>query len=411
MNSTEVFGHERANMEVFKALRALGAEVTIGINTLDSGGLVRELLHEQNFETFSIPWGCHWSKKFFRRSPSLFPSNLSRVVRCSKIVGQQVSVRRATHIHVGTPLVYSFVAPLLWKNRSLKLVYRMGDEPPIGSTPNLMIWKSCIRRANRIVANSEFVRSSIQSVVGTGKPVDLIYNTAPRHDLSADVDTESINVRSKECRFLYVGQIAAHKGVGELVQAAINVCHRNDGCRFDIVGGSKYPVSAKLEEQLRHEISASGMIDRIVMHGHVRDPQSFYRQATVLVVPSIFEEPAANVVLEAKSCGVPAIVFPSGGLPELVNHGTTGWVCRGRSAADLIEHFTTCVLQPSVCRQMATACLQETDRRFSEERYQQQWAGVYRSEELSDRSAAQTFTDLSLQHKVDSVTAPVSAGS
>jgi hypothetical protein len=39
------------------------------------------------------------------------------------------------------------------------------------------------------------------------------------------------------------------------------------------------------------------------------------------------------------------------------------------------------------------------------------WAGVYRSEELSDRSAAQTFTDLSLQHKVDSVTAPVSAGS
>jgi glycosyltransferase involved in cell wall biosynthesis len=49
------------------------------------------------------------------------------------------------------------------------------------------------------------------------------------------------------------------------------------------------------------------------------------------------EESFANVVLEAKSVGLPVVAFPSGGIPELVEDRRTGYLCQSPDRDGLIE--------------------------------------------------------------------------
>ena len=49
-----------------------------------------------------------------------------------------------------------------------------------------------------------------------------------------------------------------------------------------------------------------------------------YQSIDLLVVPSLWEEPFGMIVLEAYMHGVPVIAARRGGLPEIVDDGTTG---------------------------------------------------------------------------------------
>jgi glycosyltransferase involved in cell wall biosynthesis len=62
--------------------------------------------------------------------------------------------------------------------------------------------------------------------------------------------------------------------------------------------------------------------------GRVRDPRLMailYSAADVFVAPSRMEN-LANTVLESLSCGTPAIAFNIGGMPEMIEHGLSGYL-------------------------------------------------------------------------------------
>ena len=42
-------------------------------------------------------------------------------------------------------------------------------------------------------------------------------------------------------------------------------------------------------------------------------------------------------MMEAKEAGIPAIVFPSGGLPEMISDGIDGIVCKEKTVAALAD--------------------------------------------------------------------------
>jgi glycosyltransferase involved in cell wall biosynthesis len=264
----------------------------------------------------------------------------------------------------------------------------MGDEVSHDSLPNKWIWYRFYSRANVIVANSEFVKSSIRRAFRTEpRKVRLIYNVAPScskepvDEVSSREGTRVERLKDggleKGCRVLYVGQIAEHKGVSQLLDASIALCREGWDCYFDFVGGSRY--TQEYESSMLRRIANERLSYRICFHGRVEDPTSFYRRASVLVVPSLFEEPAANVVLEAKREGVPAIVFPSGGLPELLEDGVTGIVCREKSSHALLEVLRRGFSQPALFEGLGAACLGEYERRFSEARFDKQWEAVFSS--------------------------------
>lgn len=71
--------------------------------------------------------------------------------------------------------------------------------------------------------------------------------------------------------------------------------------------------------------------------GYVGDGSSlaeYYNAADVFVTPSL-QENLPNTIMEALSCGIPCVGFNIGGIPEMIDHKSNGYVAGYKSAEDL----------------------------------------------------------------------------
>lgn len=91
--------------------------------------------------------------------------------------------------------------------------------------------------------------------------------------------------------------------------------------------------------------------------------------ARCLLVPSLVSETSSLVAMEALACGTPVIAFPHGALPEIAEHGKTGFIVHSlQEMADAIHDAGT--LSPNDCR---TAAL----KRYSVERRSREYIRRY----------------------------------
>jgi L-malate glycosyltransferase len=179
-------------------------------------------------------------------------------------------------------------------------------------------------RTARIVTVSEYVRRAIAAtaprvgdratVVRNG--VDTAY-WAPREGPDrASGDTFRLGV---------VCRLTEWKRVGLAIEATARV-----GVELVVVGdGEERPAL----ERLARSLGA-----RVEFAGYQADPRPWVARCDA-VVSTARDEPLGLSVLEALAMGRPVLAFATGGIPEIVEHGVTGWLVTGgtvHSMADAI---------------------------------------------------------------------------
>jgi glycosyltransferase involved in cell wall biosynthesis len=92
--------------------------------------------------------------------------------------------------------------------------------------------------------------------------------------------------------------------------------------------------------------------------------------ARCLLIPSLAPETSSLVAMEALACGTPVIAFPSGALPEIVEHGRTGLIVSDAQEMAAAIHTTTHI-DPEMCRAAART-------RFPLERTVERYFALYR---------------------------------
>ena len=91
--------------------------------------------------------------------------------------------------------------------------------------------------------------------------------------------------------------------------------------------------------------------------------------AQCLLLPTLAPETSSLVAMESMACGTPVVAYPSGALPDIVEHGVTGWLVRDpREMADAIAACDQ--LDPQACRAAAR-------ERFSLQRMVKEYFDVY----------------------------------
>lgn len=127
--------------------------------------------------------------------------------------------------------------------------------------------------------------------------------------------TGHCNEGSPSLRFGFLGRLHPSKGVELLVRSFLKL---SPGKAELVLAGRGTP------DYERHLVAiAEGRAD-IRWQGFVT-PKDFFRQIDVLVVPSLWQDPAPLVVLECLTAGIPLIGSRLGGIPELMGDGT-GWL-------------------------------------------------------------------------------------
>jgi len=73
--------------------------------------------------------------------------------------------------------------------------------------------------------------------------------------------------------------------------------------------------------------------------GYISDEKlmiKYYQASDIFILPSL-EENLPNTIMEAMSCGTPAIAFNVGGIPEMIDHEINGYLAAYKSVEDLVN--------------------------------------------------------------------------
>jgi len=112
--------------------------------------------------------------------------------------------------------------------------------------------------------------------------------------------------------------------------------------------------------------------------GYVSDPTKIvnvYNAADVFALPSL-EDNLPNTIMEAMACGVPCVGFRVGGIPEMIDHRTTGYVANYCDAADLAQGIRY-VLAEADSDALRQACLQKVAHNYSEQSVARRYTEIY----------------------------------
>lgn len=133
---------------------------------------------------------------------------------------------------------------------------------------------------------------------------------------------EKLGLSENDFVILYVGRIMEIKGVLELMQAVTDL--EDTHIKLLIMGSANSGKWTFSSYERKIKKLSGQKKDRIIYTGYV-DNSEVYRYASVAdiqCVPTLVEEAAPLVVLEALAEGIPLVVTRSGGIPEYVDENT-----------------------------------------------------------------------------------------
>ena len=167
-----------------------------------------------------------------------------------------------------------------------------------------------------------------------------------------------------------VGRVAPEKGQVEFVRAARIVVRRFPNARFVVCGAPLFgDRRAELYFRRVQEIAAGSPVNFL---GWQEDVNAVLKSLDILVVPSLREPGAPRVVLEAFAACVPVVAFVSGGIPELVVDGKTGFLVEPPTAEALAEKLEELLGAPELLRSAAGRAYETWKEDFTVERYQRE---------------------------------------
>jgi glycosyltransferase involved in cell wall biosynthesis len=137
-------------------------------------------------------------------------------------------------------------------------------------------------------------------------------------------------------QLVFVGRFSPSKGVPDLVRAMPIVAAELPHARLGLVGFGPD------EGRIRAAIAEVGAESLVTVVGRVNgaDIPAHMASADLLVLPSIRVEGLGVVLLEALASGTPVVGSDVGGIPDIIEDGVTGLLCRGGDPTDIAK---TCV--------------------------------------------------------------------
>jgi glycosyltransferase involved in cell wall biosynthesis len=370
------FGQERANVEALAALRDQGCDVLCAVRSEDWPELVqlrKELsargLCWKTFHYIDIP-RKGWILKTVLRNPYAF-------IRANLEMINTLRSYHASHIHAFNPFyVLNFIPALTFCR--IPIIYRCGDEPAQHNGPWRALWRYICRRADHFVADSDFIRDKLLAFNINEKKISVIYSPAPHRPEAAGAQMPETTRSDKVFRFIFAGQLTPEKGADVLVEAFSRVCMKFAFAHLLIAGRISDWSGDDWARALRERVAGDrNLRHRVHFLGWVENVPDLMRQCHVHVCPSMWEEPYGLVAVEAKSVGIPSIIFPSGGLKELIEHGANGWITSSKTAEKLSDALEYYLLNPDIAKEHGRNARRSLDA-LRLDSFSERWLGVYR---------------------------------
>lgn len=229
--------------------------------------------------------------------------------------------------------------------------------------------KSIFEKADQITTVSKRNINCLKQL-GVSRPISLIANgfpsqmffkqdkTACRSKLGLPIDRKII---------LSVGNIAQVKGHSYLVDAFEQLCKARDDLMCVIVG------SGELDHEISAMIQERNLQEKMILAGEkpYSEIPAWMNACDIFCLPSL-SEGNPTVLFESLACGKPFVGSDVGGIPEVINSDSFGFLSRPGDSTDLADK-----LLKGINRHWDENAIIEYSKSFSWERIASEYRKVY----------------------------------
>lgn len=242
--------------------------------------------------------------------------------------------------------------------------------------------RTAVESADAVIAVSGAMRDDILACYPAldADRVHVVHNGIDTALYRPDSGTDALRrhgIDPERPYVLFVGRITRQKGVPQLLRAVREI---DPGTQVVLCAGA--PDTPEIDREFRdrfQELSA-------VRAGVFWIPQMLPRaevvqlltHAAVFVCPSVYE-PLGIVNLEAMACGTPVVASRVGGIPEVVDHGSTGLLVDtdGDFEGNLARALDSVLADPAAARRMGEAGRARAVGEFGWDAVARRTAGLY----------------------------------
>lgn len=138
---------------------------------------------------------------------------------------------------------------------------------------------------------------------------------------------------------IFVGRIVPEKGAKELLEAMKQF---PDTYKLLMIGSASFGAGTATSYEKEIGILIDQLGNRVVFTGFIPNDQVgvYYKLGDISVVPSLFDDPAPLVIIEAMTSGLPIITTGSGGIKEYCDDSCVKYVDRG---SNMVNDLVCCI--------------------------------------------------------------------
>ncbi|MCC6445395.1 MAG: glycosyltransferase family 4 protein [Armatimonadetes bacterium] len=262
---------------------------------------------------------------------------------------------------------YAWIASRLL---DFKLVVSLHGED-VRTLPRQSSWRRWVQgrlldRSHAVTACSAFLLKE------SGLEASLQGKAYVTHNGVSPLPPETESVEPPPHPYLFaVGRLVHKKGFDLLVSAF----RQAGGLERHLYIGGDGPEKRRLEAL----IGQSGLSERVHLLGRLSPPQVYrwMQGAELIIVPSR-DEPFGIVVLEGMLAGRAVLACRTGGIPEIIEHGRTGWLVEAGSAEALAEGIARLLGAPDERERLGKAGLEVARTEFTWRQAAARYLDVFR---------------------------------
>ncbi|MCA1030490.1 N-acetyl-alpha-D-glucosaminyl L-malate synthase BshA [Bacillus timonensis] len=353
-----------------------------GVVATELGKLLAEKGHEIHFIASSLPFRLNkvYSNIYYHEVEvnqySVFkypPYDLALASKMAEIAKREEL--DLLHVHYAIPHAICAYLAKKMVGEHLKIVTTLHgtDITVLGYDPSLSdMIRFGIDHSDVVTAVSNSLAMQTYDLLETTKDIKTVYNffdDRVYHRKNTNNLKEQYGIKAEEKVIIHVSNFRPVKRVQDVIKS-FNLIQREVPSKLLLVGdGPELTVVCKMVKDL-------GLADKVLFLGKQENIEYLYSISDLKLLLSE-KESFGLVLLEAMACGVPCIGTTIGGIPEVIVHGETGFLCELGDIDDIAKKSIELLANQDIHDEMVKNATNFVSQKFNSDKIVKEYEEIY----------------------------------
>ncbi|QTM99636.1 N-acetyl-alpha-D-glucosaminyl L-malate synthase BshA [Sediminibacillus dalangtanensis] len=355
-----------------------------GVIATELGKLLAKQGNEIHFITSSLPFrlqGVNSNIYFHEVELNHYPVfqyppyDLALANKMAEVIDQEKL--DILHVHYAMPHAICAILAREIAEHDVKIVTTLhGTDITVLGIDNSLtkMIKHGIDQSDAVTAVSRSLVAQTKEMLGVEREIEVIYNFIDEreyHQRENQRLRQDYGIADEEKVIIHVSNFRKVKRVADVI-AAFHIIQGKVPAKLLLVGdGPEYSEMCRVVKQL-------GIEDRVLFLGRQINVSDLFSIADLKLLLSE-KESFGLVLLEAMACGVPCIGTNIGGIPEVIEHGQTGFITDLGDIKDIAERAVQLLTDSELWQTFSKTAVQSAHKRFRAEKILTAYEQVYDS--------------------------------